>query len=129
MNMFSPADIIAVHQLLIARFGGMPGITEAGFGRLDGAAAMPLASAFGEELFPDVLSKAAALSYAIIRSHPFSDGNKRVALVVLDVLLTRNRFELTATNDDAYIAIMAAAKGSMSRDAFVEWVKTYSAER
>ncbi len=123
MNYLSSADLIAIHELLISRMGGMAGITEAGFGRLDQAAAAPQLSAFGAELFEDEQSKAAALCYAIVRGHPFSDGNKRVALVALDVFLTSNGYELTATNDQAYEIMMALAAGKMKRDALIEWVK------
>ena len=123
MHYLSSADLIAIHELLIARMGGMAGITEAGFGRLDQAAAAPQLSAFGAELFVDEQSKAAALCHAIVRGHPFSDGNKRVALVALDVFLTQNGYTLTATNDQAYETMMALASGDMERAALIAWVK------
>jgi hypothetical protein len=46
MRYLTPADLIAIHELLMAEFGGMRGITEAGFGRLEAAAAAPQASMF-----------------------------------------------------------------------------------
>ena len=98
----------------MAEFGGMRGITEAGFGRLEAAVAAPQASMFGEELYAGVVSKAAALCQAIVRAHPFSDGNKRVALVALDLFLEANGFALAATNDQAYTTIMALARGEMT---------------
>lgn len=128
MRHVTSADLIAIHALLIAEFGGMPGITEMGFGRLEGAAATPSASAFGQELFPDPLAKAAVLCYAIVRGHPFSDGNKRVALLALDIMLTHAGLELTATNDQAYATIMALANGSIDRDALVAWVHEHCME-
>lgn len=125
MNYLSPAELIAIHQLLITRFGGMPGITEAGFGRLEGAAAAPQASMFGEEMYVGLAAKAAALCHAIVRAHPFSDGNKRVALVALDVFLARNGARLTASNDEAYDAIMALAQGALTREALAAWVNEH----
>lgn len=124
--LLSPAELIAIHEVLIAELGGMRGITEAGFGRLEGAVALPFASAFGDELFPGVPSKAAALCYGVVKAHPFSDGNKRVALVALDLVLTREGWTLTATNDEAYETIMAVASGGMDRDALVAWVNDHS---
>jgi death-on-curing protein len=128
MRYLSSADLIVIHELLISRMGGMAGITEAGFGRLDQAAAAPQLSAFGAALFGDEQSKAAALCHAIVRGHPFSDGNKRVALVALDVFLASNGYELTATNDEAYETMMALAAGEMERDALIAWVKDHSSE-
>jgi death on curing protein len=125
MHYLSPADLIAVHELLMAEFGGMRGITEAGFGRLEAAAAAPRASMFGEELYAGVPSKAAALCQAIVRAHPFTDGNKRVALVALDLFLDANGSTLAATNDEAYAAIMALARGEMEHMALAKWVEQH----
>jgi death on curing protein len=125
MRYLTPVDLIAIHELLMAEFGGMRGITEAGFGRLEAAAAAPQASMFGEELYGGVSSKAAALCQAIVRAHPFSDGNKRVALVALDLFLEANGSALTATNDEAYATIMALARGEMQHSALVAWVEQH----
>jgi death-on-curing protein len=129
MRYLTPADLIAVHELLMAEFGGMRGITEAGFGRLEAATAAPQASMFGEELYAGTASKAAALCQAIVRAHPFTDGNKRVALVALDVFLDANGYALTATNDEVYAVIMALAQSEMGHAALVTWVERHSDER
>jgi death-on-curing protein len=126
MKYLSPADLIAMHELLIAEFGGMRGITEEGFGRLEAAAAAPLASMFGVDIYASLPEKAAALCQAIVRAHPFSDGNKRVALVALSVFLELNGAALAAGNDQAYAVIMALAQGEMERDALVAWVEQHS---
>jgi death-on-curing protein len=128
MRYLTPAELIAIHEQLLSEFGGMRGITEAGFGRLEAAAAAPRASMFGEEIYANVGEKAAALCLAIVRGHPFSDGNKRVALVALDLFLALNDARLTATNDAAYTAIMALARGEMGRDELGAWVEEHSSE-
>jgi death-on-curing protein len=128
MRYLSPADLIAIHELLLSEFGGMRGITEAGFGRLEAAAATPRASMFGEDIYAGVTEKAAALCLAIVRAHPFSDGNKRVALVALGAALALNGARLTATNDEAYTAIMALARGEMEREQLAAWVEQHSSE-
>ena len=125
MRYLTPVDLIAIHELLMAEFGGMRGITEAGFGRLEAAAAAPQASMFGAELYAGVLSKAAALCQAIVRAHPFTDGNKRVALVALDLFLEANGAALRATNDQAYAVIMALARGEMEHARLVAWVEQH----
>jgi death-on-curing protein len=126
MHYLIPAELIAIHELLIAEFGGMRGITEAGFGRLEAAAAAARASMFGEDIYASVTEKAAALCRAIVRGHPFSDGNKRVALVALDVFLARNGYTLAATNDEAYVTIMALARGELEYEELVAWVQQHS---
>src|SRR2546430_13260575 len=113
MRYLTPTDLIIIHELLMTEFGGMRGITEAGFGRLDAAAAAPPASMFGQGIYTGETSKAAALCPAVMRAHPFSDGNKRVALVALEGFLAANGCALTATNEDAYIKMMAVARGEL----------------
>src|SRR3954468_19870791 len=125
MRYLTPADLIAVHELLLSEFGGMRGITEAGFGRLEAAAATPRASMFGEDIYAGVGAKAAALCLAIVRGHPFSDGNKRVALVALDLFLAFNNAQLTATNDQVYTLNMALAQGELGRDELGIWVEQH----
>lgn len=121
----SAEDLLVIHQALIAHFGGMPGITEAGFARLEAAAAAPRQSAFGADVYPELADKAAALAHAIVRNHPFSDGNKRVAVAALDLMLSWNGAELRADNDAVYAITMAAAEG-ISRDALIAWVREHT---
>ena len=127
MRYLSPTDLIVIHEALLSEFGGMRGITEAGFGRLEAAAAAPRASMFGADIYASVAEKAAALCQAVVRAHPFTDGNKRVALVALDLFLAQNGARLHATNDQAYATIMALARGEMDYHKLVGWVEQDSA--
>jgi death-on-curing protein len=70
-------------------------------------------------------AKAAALCLAIVRGHPSSDGNKRVALVALDAALALNDARLTATNDQAYTLIMALSRGELGREQLAAWVEEH----
>ena len=126
MHYLTAAELLIIHQALIETFGGMAGITEAGFARLEAAAATPLQSAFGVELYPELADKAGALAHAIVRGHPFSDGNKRVALAALDLFLSLNGARLSADNDEAYALAMAAA-AHMGRAELIAWVRAHLA--
>jgi len=57
----------------------------------------PFQAAFGQEAFPELLDKAAAILFLLIANHPFRDGNKRVAGEALRLFLARNGLELRAT--------------------------------
>lgn len=125
MHYLSTYDLLLIHQALIETFGGMPGVTEAGFARLDAAAATPRQGAFGVDLYPDLAAKAGALAHAIVRGHPFSDGNKRVAVAALDLMLTVNGAELRADNQAIYELAMAAAAG-LRREELIAWVRQHT---
>ena len=118
------ADVLTIHEMLILQFGGMRGVTEHGFGKLDAAVAAPYASMFGEDLYPDLPAKAAALFWGLARSHGFSDGNKRVALVAVLDLLDRNGHELAADGDELYDFVITAAD-NLTRDAVTGWMQEH----
>lgn len=82
-------------------------------GLLESAAARPQATAFGEDAYPDLESKAAALVHSIARNHALVDGNKRLALAGLTVFLGLNGLRLTWSNDEAYEHITSIASGSL----------------
>jgi len=68
------------------------------------------------------VQKAAALAFGIIRGHPFVDGNKRTAYVLMKTLLLDHHLRLTATEDEREHALVAVADGSWSAEQFTEWL-------
>ncbi len=69
---------------------------------------------------------AAAYGFAIAKGHCFPDGNKRLSLAVIDVLLQLNGRELTAGEADAVVTIRAVAAGEMSEDELAAWINAHS---
>ena len=82
-------------------------------GLLESAAARPAATALGEDAYPDLLHKAAALTHSLARNHALVDGNKRLALAGLVTFLGVNGSRLTLTNDEAHDFIVAIAAGDL----------------
>jgi death on curing protein len=82
-------------------------------GLLESALARPRASAFGEDAYPTLDAKAAALLHSIARSHALVDGNKRLALAGLIAFYGMNGRRLTLTNDDAYDLVIRVAEGEL----------------
>jgi death on curing protein len=60
----------------------------------------PFQGAFGQEAFPELIDKAAALVFFLVNNHPFYDGNKRIAGAALRLFLERNERPLTATDEE-----------------------------
>ena len=82
-------------------------------GLLEAAAARPAASAFGQDAYPGLDEKAAALLHSLARNHALVDGNKRLALAGTIAFYGINGRRLTLTNDQAYDLIMAVAEGRL----------------
>lgn len=82
-------------------------------GLLEAAAARPAASAFGQDAYPSLDEKAAALLHSLARNHALVDGNKRLALAGVIAFYGLNGRRLTLTNNQAYDLVMAVAEGNL----------------
>ena len=80
-------------------------------GLLDSAAARPPSSAFGEDAYPTLTLKSAALLHSICRNHALVDGNKRLAWLAATVFLDLNSVVVTLSDDDAFELVMRVAEG------------------
>lgn len=80
-------------------------------GLLESAVARPRASAFGQDAYPSLHEKVAALLHSVARNHALVDGNKRLALASVIAFYGVNGVRLTMTNDEAYDLVMSVATG------------------
>jgi death-on-curing protein len=82
-------------------------------GLLGSAVARPRTTAFGEDAYPDIWHKAAALLQSIVKNHPLVDGNKRLGWLTTAVFLELNEVAASGvSNDDVYELVMSVASGS-----------------
>jgi death on curing protein len=77
----------------------------------------------GEDLYPSLLEKAAALGFSIIINHPFVDGNKRTGHAAMETFLILNGMEINASVDEQERVVLAISSGELEREAFVEWLQ------
>ncbi|MHB8959297.1 MAG: type II toxin-antitoxin system death-on-curing family toxin [Candidatus Limnocylindrales bacterium] len=107
-------EYLDLDDLLVAAdaaVGGRAAIRDVGL--LQASAARPQASAFGEDAYPDLDQKAAALLHAIVTGHPLVDGNKRLGWVAARLFYLLNGADLAAPADDAFALVIAIAAGEM----------------
>lgn len=83
-------------------------------GLLESALARPKTTAFGQDAYPTLDEKAAALLHSLARNDALIDGNKRLALAGLIAFYGVNGRRLTLSNDDAYELVMAVATGALN---------------
>ena len=103
-------DLVELARRLL---GNPPPVRDLGL--LGAAAARPQASAFGEDAYPDIWSKAGALLHSIVSNHPLVDGNKRLGWLATAVFLELNDASVSnAANDAVYDLVMAVATGELS---------------
>ena len=83
------------------------------YGLLEAALVRPRARALGNDAYPDLDAKAAALLHSIARNHALIDGNNRLALAAVIAFYGLNGRRLILTNDEAYDLVMAVASGRL----------------
>ncbi len=111
--------ILAAHAEQLAEHRGLPGARDLGL--LRSALARPLnLAAYGD---PDAAALAASYAYGIARNHPFSDGNKRAALVAAEGFLFLNGYEVDATDAELVELFLTLAAGEVTEDALAEWFR------
>lgn len=82
-------------------------------GLLESALARPRTTVFGEDAYPTLETKAAALLHSVAKNHALIDGNKRLSLAAAIAFRGVNGARLTFTNDQAYELIMDVASGTV----------------
>lgn len=117
----SSEQILRIHEQQISRFGGSQGVRDRG--ALEAAVARPQATFGGEDLYPELADKAAALLQSLVANHPFVDGNKRTAAMAAELFLLFNGHELAAGDDDFESVVMAAARGEMDAESLAIWIR------
>jgi death-on-curing protein len=120
-------EILELHRRIIEQSGGSVGVRDRA--ALASSVAQPFQTYAGDELYPTLAHKAAALGFFLISNHPFIDGNKRIGHAALEVTLMLNGCELAASVDDQERTIIEVASGTLSREQFTNWVLARIVER
>lgn len=108
----SAEDLVELARRLL---GDPPPIRDIGL--LGAAAARPQASAFGEDAYPDIWTKAAALLHSVVNNHPLVDGNKRLGWLAAAVFLEMNDTSVSAAaNDAVYDLVVTVASTDLTVD-------------
>jgi len=116
--------ILAVHDEVLAQYGGASGIRDEGL--LESALARPInRAAYGE---PNVAELAALYAIAIARNHPFVDGNKRAAFGAMTLFLSLNGLELEAPEVEAAEIMLKMAGHYLEDEEFTAWVVAHATE-
>ncbi|MCX3063526.1 type II toxin-antitoxin system death-on-curing family toxin [Streptomyces beihaiensis] len=82
-------------------------------GLLESAVARPRAAMFGQEAYPDLFEKGAALLQSLAGNRPFFDGNKRTAWISCVTFLAMNGVELRPDSDAAEKLVTSVATGAI----------------
>jgi death-on-curing protein len=125
-------EIVEMNRLALNMYGGLPFAGENNFANestllytleaLDG-------EIYGEELYPTIEKKAAALGWKIMAGHVFNDGNKRTGLLACITFLELNGLDLQISFDNVDAEAVSICEGVADRkvvslEEFTQWIET-----
>lgn len=124
MEYLTAEEVLVLHRRLIQLTGGSTGARDPGL--LESAIPRPRASFGGQDLHPDLWSKAAALMHSLIKNHPFIDGNKRTAVTAAGIFLELNGRTLTASNEEVLNFARQVAVKETELEEIAAWLQAHS---
>jgi death on curing protein len=127
MRYLTLGEVVELHRLVLTVTGGASGIRDLGV--LASAVAQPRATFGGSDMYPSLIEKAGALGFALVQSHPFVDGNKRVAHAAMATFLLLNGADIDATVDEQEQLMLDLASSRVTRIQLVDWLRQHVVTR
>ncbi len=115
-------DVLNIHNILIDKFGGSKGVRD--IGSLESAINRPFATFENQDLYPTPSDKAAAILESILINHPFVDGNKRTAYLLMRLILIENGFDIIENQEEKYKMVISASNGDIRFEEIKNWIQT-----
>jgi len=121
MRYLTLSEVLDLHQRVLAQSCGAAGVRDQN--GLDSAVVQPLMAFGGQDLYPTLVEKAAALAFSLVMNHPFVDGNKRVGHAAMETFLVLNGHGINASVIDQEQVFLQLAAGVLTRTQLVDWLK------
>jgi death on curing protein len=123
MRYLALAEVVDLHRRLLEATGGAAGVRD--LGALESALAQPRMTLAGNDVYPTVVEKAAALCFSLVGNHPFVDGNKRVGHAAMETFLVLNGAEIDASLDEQERVMLDLAAGRVDRRQLADWLRQH----
>ncbi|QEH69055.1 Fic family protein [Cellulosilyticum sp. ST5] len=123
MIKFDIQQLIKLHSLLIQETGGVEGISNINL--LDSAINSPFQTIYGKEAYVTTEQKIARITWGIVANHSFSDGNKRMGVLIMLLLLKLNDIAIKYEQKELIQVGIELASGSMKYNELLVWIETH----
>ena len=121
MNWITTAQIETLHRKILQKTGGSEGLRDKA--ALESALAAPMQTFGDQDLFPTEIEKIARIACGLTQNHPFVDGNKRIGVLVMQILLKRNGYRLHTEHLELSDIFLSIARGETNHVALAEWIE------
>lgn len=123
MRFLSVDDIVLFHKKIIKATGGSTSIRDIGL--VESALNRALMTYDGKDLYPDIIEKIAVVTHSLITNHGFVDGNKRIGVTVMILLLKINNIKIEYTQKELINLGLKVAEGTWKEKDILNWIKKH----
>ncbi|MFQ6174031.1 type II toxin-antitoxin system death-on-curing family toxin [Streptococcus anginosus] len=123
MKRLTVEQVVALHSQLIIASGGMGGVRDKGL--VESSLSNVFDTYFGVDQYPTIEEKAARLCYSLIKNHAFLDGNKRIGIFAMLVLLEINDIVLDCTDEELVYLGLGVAASELTYEDILDFVKNH----
>ena len=124
MKYLSIEDVLSLHDYMVDRYGGSVGVRD--IGRLESVIASQSQEVFGQELYPTIYEKSAAIMRGIVQDHPFTDANKRSGTICATSLLEWNGFRISTELKELEDFAVRVAVEHLEIPEIAQWLESHS---
>jgi death-on-curing protein len=121
MKTISIEEVVLFQKKIIDKTGGTIGIRDLGL--VESALNKALLTFDGQDLYKELEEKISVIIYALIKNHGFVDGNKRIGIAVMLLLLRLNRIGITYTQEELVNFGLGIADGSLKEKDIQNWIQ------
>lgn len=116
-------DVLVFHRKIIEQTGGSDGIRDIGL--IESALNRALTTFDGNDLYKDIEDKISVITFDLIKNHGFVDGNKRIGISVMLLLLRLNGIKIKYSQNELVNLGLGIAGGSMDEKDIKQWIKKH----
>lgn len=122
MKSISVEQLILFQKKIISASGGSVGVKDIGL--VESALNRHKATFDGVDLYPTIIEKISATTVSLVKNHGFVDGNKRVGVTVMLILLKLNEISISYTQQELIDLGLGLASGELNEEDVKRWINT-----
>ncbi|WP_298198160.1 type II toxin-antitoxin system death-on-curing family toxin [Desulfosporosinus sp.] len=116
-------NVLMFHGKIIKETGGSAGIRDRGL--IESALNRGFMTYDGKDLYPSIIEKISVIAYSLISNHGFFDGNKRIGVAVMLIMLKMNNVKVCYTQKELIELGLKTAEGFMREKDILTWIKVH----
>lgn len=123
MRFLSIENIVLFHEKIVRETGGSSGIRDRGL--IESALNRAFMTYDGKDLYPSIIEKIAVIAHSLISNHGFVDGNKRIGVAVMLILLRMNNINVSYTQKELIDLGLKTAEGILKEKDILNWINEH----